>query len=349
MSQTMPPGSVDPLPPPFTSFAQYKEALDVFYYNDGGMGANKPRMRRPHKRSHVVTERINTHDGTPCTVAWHRYTRGFPDQPEERHGTLRAPFGSFQVYLPCPTPDGSRDMEIDRDETTSRVAELLESKTHMTRHGDDVGFRDRLDVFGLAVRPGSSREELVSACVAHQQSEIAARNQANGAPEGEDSELHIWDSEFHIWRWNITSADWNQKNYAHSLIVIEPAHHTDVEGEEEEEEEKWAGDKTTFLFVWFDRDEKERDEEDELAYPPVKVLAKQGLQQAAKEMHRMRGAGSTVIANTMEPYTADFGEPYVRPEPVVKRPSRYQLIRRRQRRAQGLPSDDEDEDWDEDD
>lgn len=334
----MPPGSVDPLPPPFTTFAQYKEALDVFYYRDGGMGANKPRMRRPHKRSHVVTERINTHDGTPCTVAWHRYTRGFPDQPEERHGTRRVPFGSFQVYLPCPTTDGSRDVGIDRDEeTTSRVAELLESKTHMTRHDADIDFRDRLDVFGLAVRPGSSREELVSACIAHQQSEIAARNQVSGVQEGEDSE-------FHIWRWNITSADWNQKNYAHSLVIIEPAHHTDVEEkEDDDDEEKWAGDKTTFLFVWFDRDERERDEEDELDFPPVKVLVKQGLQPAAKEMYRMRGAGSSVIANTMEKYTADFGEPYVRPEPAVKRPSRYQLIRRRQRRAQGLPSDDESE------
>lgn len=210
------------------------------------------------------------------------------------------------------------------------MAELLESKTHMTRHGADIDFRDRLDVFGLAVRPGSSREELVSACIAHQQSEIAARNQASGAQEGEDSE-------FHIWRWEITSADWNQSNYAHFLVFIEPAHHTDVE------EEKWAGDKTTFLFVWFDRDKRERDEEDELAYPPVKVLVKQGLQQAAKGMHRMRGSGSNVIANTMEKYTADFGEPYVRPEPVVKRPTRYQLIRRRQRRAQGLPSDDEEE------
>ncbi|KAK6217665.1 hypothetical protein LQW54_003387 [Pestalotiopsis sp. IQ-011] len=295
----MPPDSVDPLPPPFTSFAQYKEALDKFYYKNGGMGANNPCMRRPHKLPHLVTERINTHDGTPCTVAWHRYTRGFPDQPEERHGTLRAPFGSFQVYLPCPT--------------TSRVAELLESKTFLTRHDADVDFRDRLDVYGLAVRPGFSREELVSACIAHQQSEIAARNQASGAQEGEEK----------------------------------PAHYTDVE-EEEEAAEKWAGDKTTFLFVWFDRDKRERDKEDELGYPPVKVLAKQGLQQAAKEMYRMRGAGSSVIANTMEKYTADFGEPYVRPEPVVKRPTRYQLIRRRQRRAQGLPSDDEDEDVDDD-
>jgi hypothetical protein len=338
----MPPDSVDPLPPPFTSFAQYKEALDEFYYKNGGMGSNHPRRRRPHKLPHLVTERINTHDGTPCTVAWHRYTRGFPDQPEERHGTLRAPFGSFQVYLPCPTIDSSRDVETDRTETTSRVAELLESKTFLTRHNADNHFRDRLDVYGLAVRPGSSREELVSACIAHQQSEIAARNQASGAQEGEESE-------FHIWRFNITSADGNQKNYAHSLVVIEPAHNTDVDKEEEEKAaEKWAGDKTTFLFVWFDRDERERDEEDELDYPPVKVLVKQGLQQAAEEMYRMRGAGSSVIANTMEKYTADFGEPYVRPEPAVKRPTRYQLIRRRQRRAQGLPSDDEDEDWDDD-
>ncbi|ETS78653.1 hypothetical protein PFICI_08506 [Pestalotiopsis fici W106-1] len=337
MFQTMPSGSVEPLPPPFTSFAQFKEALDEYYIKTGGMGANNPRMRRPYHRPHIATERINAHDGTPCVVAWQQYTRGFPDQPEERFGTRRVPFGSFQVYLPCPTTDGSRDdVEIDRDETTSRVAELLESKTYMTRHGAEVDFRDRLDVFGLAVRPGSSREELVSACIAHQQSEIAARNQASGAQEGGDSE-------FHIWRWNICGADVNQNNYAHSLVVVEPAHHTDVE-----DEEKWAGDKTTFLFVWFDREERERDEEDELSCPPVKVLVKQGLQQAAGEMYRMRGAGDGIIVNTLEKYTADFGEPYPRPEPVVKRPTRYQLIRRRQRREQGLPSDDEDEDWDDD-
>lgn len=290
-------------------------------------------MKRPGYRSHIATERINAHDGTPCVVAWHQYSRGFVDQPEERFGTRRVPFGSFQVYLPCPTTDSSRDVEIHPDETTSRVAELLESKTHMKRHGNEVSFRDRLDVFGLAVRPGSSRKELVSACIVHQQSEIAARNQASCVQEGGDNE-------FRIWRWNICGADRNQKNYAHSLVIIEPTHYTDVE----EDEEKWAGDKTTFLFVWFDRKERERDEEDELDYPPVKVLVKQGLQQAAEEMHRMRGAGSGIIVNTLEKYSADFGEPYVRPEPLVKRPTRSELIRRRKRREQGLPCDDEDED-----
>ncbi|KAH6656157.1 hypothetical protein BKA67DRAFT_690823 [Truncatella angustata] len=300
MFQNMPLGSVEPLPPPFTSFAQFKEALDE-YYKNGAMGANNPRMKRPGYRSHIATERINAHDGTPCVVAWHQYSRGFPDQPEERFGTRRVPFGSFQVYLPCHTTDSSRDVEIHRDETTSRVAELLESKTHIKRHSNEVPFRDRLDVFGLAVRPGSSREELVSACIAHQQSEIAARNQASGVQEGGI-----------------------------------------------EDEEKWAGDKTTFLFVWFDRKERKRDEEDELDYPPIKVLVKQGLQQAAKEMHRMRGAGSGIIENTLEKYSADFGEPYVRPEPLVKRPTRSELIRRRKRREQGLPSDDEDEDVDDD-
>ncbi|KAF7517076.1 hypothetical protein G7054_g13913 [Neopestalotiopsis clavispora] len=113
----MSPGSVYPLPPPFTSFAQYKEALDEYYFKNGGMGANNPRMRRPYRLSHVATERINTDDGTPCTIAWHQYTRGFPDQLEERHGTRRAPFGSFQVYLPCPTTDGSREEPVAKRPT----------------------------------------------------------------------------------------------------------------------------------------------------------------------------------------------------------------------------------------
>ena len=64
----MPLGSVDPLPPPFTSFAQYKEALDEYYSKSGGMGANNPRIRRPYRLSYVATERMNTHDGTLTNV-----------------------------------------------------------------------------------------------------------------------------------------------------------------------------------------------------------------------------------------------------------------------------------------
>lgn len=176
--------------------------------------------KAPRKANYTtkdIIEHITTHDITPCTTAWHQ--KIIHGKSSERPGY------SIQIY--STTPDSANTSHLDS------VALKIFKKTFDERNDTNALQRHRLDFYGLEFPTGTSEDEKVERCIAHQKLEIAARN-ATGKLD-----LFIpgtYDTDY-----------WQRCLY----IIIEP-------------EEKWVEGEEAFLMVMYDLVEKEREEDDQV-------------------------------------------------------------------------------------
>ncbi|KAH8680656.1 hypothetical protein BX600DRAFT_428640 [Xylariales sp. PMI_506] len=135
----------------------------------------------------LATRQINAHDGSPCTIVWHQYTRDLEGQPTETFGNGKTvPFASWQIYVPYTEVLGNTPQDI-----AQRIAIYLESQSFDLRHGEDIALRDRLNVYCLKVSHGLNRDQLINTCIEHQKSEIITRANGRTTEELKKSELYL--------------------------------------------------------------------------------------------------------------------------------------------------------------
>ena len=195
------------------------------------MPPRKSRPSRPPIKRIPTYETLTSHDGTPCTIAWGR-TILAPNRPP----------ASIQIY--DTTPSSASNGEEN--------AKSL-SKGPLDEAGE-VHFRERLDIYGLAIDASVSEDERIAKCIAHQRAEIADR-EAKGRKD------------LHMMFWH-----WGTYNYKRFILVIN------------KETADWQDGE--MLFVWFDPVEMPEDADYDL--PEIRVERYKGLDKLMSEMNSVR-------------------------------------------------------------
>ncbi|SPO01997.1 uncharacterized protein DNG_04670 [Cephalotrichum gorgonifer] len=171
-----------------------------------------------------VVEEAPSHDDTPCISVWE--DKKAEDERLAKWVQGGRPKYTIQIY--DTTPNSRDDLRH-----LKTLALKLHKDTYKDRMGrGDPDREDRLDVYGLAMPAGTSDEDRVKQCIAHQEVEIISRNSTGK-------------SDFYI------SGTYDAQSYQRFLVIIDGDINIQTDADPDE---------SPFLVVFWGFPEKARQE-----------------------------------------------------------------------------------------